>query len=75
MITSMRSFKLFFFLEGGQYSTVITNSSIWIMYPKIGVGGSTDVKSGVPEVDSCAAQMSLNNIQGHLYNLSDQIIN
>ena len=44
------------------------------MYAKIGVGGSTADKSGVPEVDSCAAQMSLNNIQGHSYNLSDQII-
>ena len=29
------------------------------MYPKIGVGGSTADKSGVHEVDSCAAQMSL----------------
>ena len=44
------------------------------MYAKIGVGGSTADKSGVSEVDSCAAQMSLNNIQGHSYNLSDQII-
>ena len=76
MITSIRSFKhgTFFFFWRGFYGNY---EFVWIMYAKIGVGGSTSDKSGVPEVDSCAAQMSLNNIQGHSYNLhvSDQIIN
>ena len=70
---------LFFFLEGGGGAPILYGNYefVWIMYAKIGVGGSTSDKSGVPEVDSCAAQMSLNNIQGHSYNLhvSNQIIN
>ena len=76
MITSMRSFKHGNFGgEGGGPILYGNYEFVWIMYPKIGVGGSTADKSGVPEVDSCAAQMSLNNIQGHSYNLSNQIIN
>ena len=43
---------------GGGDSTVIYEF-VWIMYPKMGVGGSTADKSGGPEVDSCAAQMSV----------------
>ena len=82
MITSIRSFKhgtfFFFWREGGGGAPILYGNYefVWIMYAKIGVGGSTSDKSGVPEVDSCAAQMSLNNIQGHSYNLhvSDQII-
>ena len=83
MITSIRSFKhgtfFFFWRGGGGGGAPILYGNyefVWIMYAKIGVGGSTSDKSGVPEVDSCAAQMSLNNIQGHSYNLhvSDQII-
>ena len=81
MIMSMRSFKhgTFFFLEGGggQYSTVITNSSgLCIQRSRLDRRKhSCPDKSGVSEVDSCAAQMSLNNIQGHSYKVSDQIIN
>ena len=66
MITSMRSFKhrtfFFFWRGGGGGGGPILYGNyefVWIMYPKIGVGGSTADKSGVPEVDSCAAQMSL----------------
>ena len=59
MIASMRSFKhgTFFFGGGGGGggggAILYGNYEfVWIMYPKIGVGGSTVDKSGVPEVDS-----------------------
>ena len=64
----------FLFLEGGGGGggggRRISLRELRIRLDYVGVGGSTADKSGVPEVDSCAAQMSL-----HSYNLSDQIIN